>query len=181
MSINTSPKTVREQRHAARAARRRTIWIIIGVIALIAVAAGVYLAFFNQPAEPPAPQTSGNPADPVPGVETITTASGLSYQDLTPGSGAEAQAGKTVAVHYTGWLTDGTKFDSSRDGGQPFEFTLGRGSVIPGWDEGVAGMQVGGTRKLFIPAELAYGAAGYSGVIPPNATLVFDVELVEVK
>ena len=98
MTINTSPKTVREQRHAARAARRRTIWIIIGVIALIAVAAGVYLAFFNQPAEPPAPQTSGNPADPVPGVETVTTDSGLSYQDLTPGSGAEAQAGKTVAV-----------------------------------------------------------------------------------
>jgi peptidylprolyl isomerase len=181
MTINTSPKTVREQRRAAQSARRRNIWIIIGVIGLIAIVAGVYLAFFNQPAEPAAPQTSGNPADPAPDIDTVTTASGMSYQDLTAGSGAEAQAGSSVAVHYTGWLNDGTKFDSSLDRGQPFTFTLGRGSVIQGWDEGIAGMQVGGKRKLFIPPELAYGAEGYAGVIPPNATLVFEVELVEVK
>lgn len=108
------------------------------------------------------------------------TASGLYYQDLEVGTGAEAVAGATVSVHYEGWLTDGTKFDSSRDRGQPFDFVLGLGMVIPGWDEGVAGILVGGTRKLVIPPNLAYGAAGAPPAIPPNATLVFDVELLDV-
>ena len=113
-----------------------------------------------------------------------TTASGLQYEDTTPGTGAEAAAGNNVRVHYTGWLYDptaskqrGSKFDSSKDRGQPFSFRLGGGEVIRGWDEGVAGMKVGGTRVLTIPAELGYGARGAGGVIPPNAMLVFEVEL----
>jgi peptidylprolyl isomerase len=116
-----------------------------------------------------------------------TTPSGLKYYDIQAGTGAEATAGKTVAVHYTGWLTDGQRFDTSRDPSrpmgrqQPFTFTLGRGEVIPGWDEGVAGMKVGGKRQLVIPPNLAYGERGAGGVIPPNATLVFEVELIEVK
>jgi FKBP-type peptidyl-prolyl cis-trans isomerase FkpA len=109
------------------------------------------------------------------------TASGLYYQDIQVGAGDEAVAGATVTVHYEGWLPDGTKFDSSRDRGQPFEFVLGIGRVIPGWDEGVAGMLVGGTRKLVIPPNLAYGAAGAPPTIPGNATLVFDVELLGVE
>lgn len=111
----------------------------------------------------------------------ITTASGLQYEDLVDGQGATAQAGSTVSVHYTGWLENGTKFDSSLDRGEPFTFTLGTGMVIPGWDEGVAGMKVGSKRKLVIPPQLAYGASGAGGVIPPNATLVFEVELLEIK
>jgi len=101
----------------------------------------------------------------------------LKIEELVPGSGAEAVAGKLVSVHYTGWLTDGTKFDSSLDRGRPFQFELGAGRVIKGWDQGVAGMKVGGKRKLTIPAALGYGARGAGGVIPPNATLVFEVEL----
>ena len=110
-----------------------------------------------------------------------TTASGLQYLDTTEGSGAEAVAGKSVTVHYTGWLynndTQGAKFDSSKDRGDPFVFSLGAGMVIKGWDEGVAGMKVGGARTLIIPAALGYGARGAGGVIPGNATLKFDVEL----
>jgi FKBP-type peptidyl-prolyl cis-trans isomerase FkpA len=105
------------------------------------------------------------------------TDSGLKIEELAVGDGAVAEAGQQVSVHYTGWLTDGSKFDSSVDRGQPFEFSLGRGRVIRGWDEGVAGMQVGGRRKLTIPPQLGYGAQGAGGVIPPNATLVFEVEL----
>ncbi len=115
-------------------------------------------------------------------MEMVTTVSGLQYQDLVAGQGAEAKAGDTVSVHYTGWLTDGTKFDSSVDRNQPFEFALGQGDVIKGWDEGVAGMRVGGRRRLTVPAELGYGASGAAGgVIPPNATLIFDVELLGIK
>ncbi|HMQ29782.1 MAG TPA: FKBP-type peptidyl-prolyl cis-trans isomerase, partial [Chloroflexaceae bacterium] len=116
-----------------------------------------------------------------------TTPSGLQYIDLEPGTGPEATAGRTVLVHYTGWLADGTRFDTSRQprrpmGRQePFSFTLGRGEVIPGWDEGVAGMKVGGTRQLIIPPDLAYGDRGAGGVIPPGATLTFEVELIEVR
>jgi FKBP-type peptidyl-prolyl cis-trans isomerase FkpA len=109
-----------------------------------------------------------------------TTASGLIYEDITVGSGEAAVAGKSVSVHYTGWLTDGRKFDSSKDRNDPFSFPLGARHVIAGWDEGVQGMQVGGVRKLTIPPELGYGARGAGGVIPPNATLVFEVELLSV-
>jgi FKBP-type peptidyl-prolyl cis-trans isomerase FkpA len=108
-------------------------------------------------------------------------ADGLKFTDDQVGTGAEALAGKTVSVHYTGWLTDGTKFDSSKDRGQPFSFPLGAGRVIKGWDEGVAGMKVGGKRTLTIPPDLGYGARGAPGAIPPNATLKFEVELLDVK
>ena len=113
-----------------------------------------------------------------------TTASGLQYIDTIVGTGAEAAAGAYVQVHYTGWLYNdgikGAKFDSSKDRGDPFAFDLGAGSVIQGWDEGVQGMKVGGARTLIIPAALGYGARGAGGVIPPNATLMFDVELLVV-
>ncbi len=112
--------------------------------------------------------------------ESITTASGLIIEDLIVGEGETAAAGQRVTVHYTGWLTNGKKFDSSKDRNSPFSFPLGAQRVIAGWDEGVQGMQVGGRRRLEIPPELGYGAYGAGGVIPPNATLVFEVELLSV-
>src|SRR4051794_5878479 len=122
-----------------------------------------------------APRSAGSSA------AEVTMPDGLKYTDDQVGTGAEAQAGKTAVVHYTGWLMDGTKFDSSRDRNQPFSFPLGREAVIKGWDEGVSGMKVGGKRTLIIPPELGYGARGAGGVIPPNATLKFEVELVDVR
>lgn len=113
-------------------------------------------------------------------MSTSATPANLVIEDLTVGTGTAAAAGQTVKVHYTGWLTDGKKFDSSKDRNDPFVFPLGAGRVIRGWDEGVQGMQVGGKRKLTIPPEMGYGARGAGGVIPPNATLVFEVELLEV-
>jgi FKBP-type peptidyl-prolyl cis-trans isomerase len=113
-------------------------------------------------------------------MKTITTPSGLQYEEIRVGAGATARSGQDVVVHYTGWLLDGRKFDSSHDRGQPFSFGLGAGQVIAGWDEGVAGMQVGGMRKLMVPSQLGYGEFGAGGVIPPNATLIFEVELLEV-
>jgi FKBP-type peptidyl-prolyl cis-trans isomerase FkpA len=110
----------------------------------------------------------------------VTTPSGLKYVDLVVGTGLEAKAGQTVVVHYTGWLTDGQKFDSSVDSGKPFSFPLGAGRVIKGWDEGVAGMKVGGKRKLMIPPQLGYGARGAGNVIPPNADLIFEVQLLDI-
>lgn len=110
----------------------------------------------------------------------IKTPSGLTIEDLVVGNGDTAAAGQRVSVHYTGWTTDGRKFDSSKDRGQAFIFSLGRGEVIRGWDEGVAGMKVGGKRKLTIPPELGYGSRGAGSVIPPNATLLFEVELLGV-
>ena len=137
----------------------------------------------------------GGPADRDKGIESpgfsaalevdttalTKTPSGLRFQDVTRGEGTEATADRTVSVHYTGWLPNGEKFDSSRDRNQPFGFTLGAGQVIAGWDEGVAGMKVGGRRKLVIPADLGYGTAGAPPAIPPGATLVFDVELLDVR
>ena len=109
-----------------------------------------------------------------------STASGLIIEELVIGNGAVASTGHNATVHYTGWLTDGTKFDSSKDRNDPFEFALGQHQVIAGWDEGVQGMKVGGKRKLTIPPALGYGTRGAGGVIPPNATLVFEVELLQV-
>lgn len=109
-----------------------------------------------------------------------TTASGLMIEEIVEGTGDTATAGQTVSVHYTGWLANGSKFDSSKDRNDPFDFPLGGRQVIAGWDEGVQGMKVGGTRKLTIPPSLGYGARGAGGVIPPNATLVFEVELLQI-
>lgn len=112
--------------------------------------------------------------------DIVTTDSGLKYKELQEGTGATPQKGQTVVVHYTGTLEDGTKFDSSRDRNQPFKFKLGEGQVIKGWDEGLSTMKVGGRRELIIPPELGYGARGAGGVIPPNSTLIFDVELLKI-
>jgi FKBP-type peptidyl-prolyl cis-trans isomerase len=113
--------------------------------------------------------------------QTVTTESGLKYLDVTVGTGRLAELGDTASVHYTGWLADGKKFDSSVDRKEPFSFRLGAGQVIKGWDEGVMGMKIGGKRKLTIPPQLGYGARGAGGVIPPNATLTFDVKLLDLR
>ena len=131
----------------------------------------------SEQAKTEAPATQPAPSTPAP----TEQASGLKIEDTVVGTGAEAKTGDTVTVHYTGYLTDGTKFDSSLDSGQPFQFTIGQGRVIAGWEQGIAGMKVGGKRKLTIPPELGYGAQGAGGVIPPNATLVFEVELLGVN
>jgi FKBP-type peptidyl-prolyl cis-trans isomerase len=113
--------------------------------------------------------------------QTVTTESGLQYVDLTMGQGRQAELGDTATVHYTGWLANGTKFDSSLDRKEPFKFRVGAGQVIKGWDEGVMGMKVGGKRKLIIPPDLGYGSRGAGNVIPPNATLTFEVELLGLR
>lgn len=159
-----SKKSTRTARRAAREAKRRKErnrrLLVIGGIALVMVAAIVAVVYFTL-LRSPSPQ-------------------GLQVEDLVIGGGAEAQAGHLVTVHYTGWLEDGTQFDSSLDRDQPFEFVLGAHQVIKGWDQGVAGMKEGGKRKLTIPPELAYGESG-RGAIPPNATLIFEVELLAVQ
>ena len=128
----------------------------------------------------PAPAEAA-PTTPATGGKVHKLASGLQYEDLIVGDGKMADPGLTAVVHYTGWLTNGTKFDSSLDRGQPFKFALGQHQVIEGWDQGVRGMRIGGKRKLTIPSDLGYGSQGAGGVIPPNATLVFEVELLGVK
>ena len=140
--------------------------------ALLAAAFPLLLPASAAQEKPPAKNGSG---------KEVVTASGLKYVDLKTGQGEEARSGKVVEVHYTGWLENGTKFDSSVDRNRPFTFRLGAGDVIKGWDEGVAGMKTGGKRKLIIPSDLGYGKQGAGEVIPPGATLVFEVELLGVR
>jgi FKBP-type peptidyl-prolyl cis-trans isomerase FkpA len=148
---------------------------LIGIAFVVAIPAFM----FGQAAKKAAAPTTGGPTK-VSG-PPVTTPSGLQYWDIKVGTGPKALRGETVRVHYTGWLTNGKKFDSSVGTGKPFSFDLGAGQVIKGWDEGVAGMKVGGKRQLRIPPDLAYGDRGAAGVIPPNATLIFDVELVGIQ
>ena len=145
--------------------------MLIGALLVLVTMAAVAVACSQSPA-------AGSGGG---GGSEVTTPSGLKYTDMKEGTGAQPRAGQTAVVHYTGWLLDGTKFDSSKDRGQPFSFPLGQGRVIKGWDEGVATMKVGGVRKLTIPPDLGYGARGAGGVIPPNATLTFEVELLDVQ
>jgi FKBP-type peptidyl-prolyl cis-trans isomerase len=145
---------------------------------LLFLLAGSFTGFAQTTAQKPAHPARSGPTH-VTG-DGVKTPSGLQYWDIKVGTGGEAKSGSKVKVHYTGWLATGKKFDSSV-GGQPFEFTIGQGEVIKGWDEGVAGMKVGGKRQLRIPPDLAYGEDGHSPQVPPNATLVFDVQLVAVE
>ncbi len=147
------------------------------LIVIMLLVAAVVIPACSQKEVKPAAGTKSAPAV----ANLMTTPSGLSYADLIVGNGAVPAPGKAVKVHYTGWLENGTKFDSSVDRGEPFVFTIGAGQVIPGWDEGVKTMKVGGKRKLVIPPQLGYGAAGAGGVIPPNATLIFEVELLDIS
>jgi FKBP-type peptidyl-prolyl cis-trans isomerase len=159
--------------------KHRTLLAAASLTILSSLAAGPALAQ-NKPADKPT-EKKEKPAMEKPEGKEVVTSSGLKYVDQKTGEGDEAKAGDVVTVHYTGWLTDGKKFDSSLDRNQPFTFQLGAGQVIEGWDKGVAGMKVGGKRKLTIPPGLAYGNRAVGGVIPPNSTLVFEVELLGVK
>jgi peptidylprolyl isomerase len=152
--------------------------IVILAITLLALAALAVAQ--TAPAKKPTPKPATSTPTKVTGAP-IKTATGLEYWDIKVGTGAVAQSGQHVKVDYTGWLTNGTKFDSSVGTGKPFDFKLGARQVIKGWDEGVAGMKVGGKRQLRIPPDLAYGEKGYPGVIPANSTLIFDVSLLDVK
>ena len=175
MTTKSQQKISARERRRAEERRNRNIWIGV-IIALLVVIIGYFIYQNRRPSE----QAVQGPPAVDSNVETVTTASGLQYQDTSPGSGAEVKAGDTVSVHYTGWLTDGTKFDSSLDRDKPFQLQVGAGGVIQGWDEGLVGMKVGGERRLTIPAALAYGEAGSPPVIPPNATLIFDIKLLEI-
>lgn len=152
-----SKMTLREQRRAKRITRRRVQRITVGTILVLVIAAIAYLVY----------QDATKPE--------------LQIEDVTVGSGQEVSVGNLVSVHYTGWLEDGTKFDSSLDRDQPFDFVVGNRQVIQGWDDGLVGMKVGGVRRLIIPPHLAYGSSGYAGAIPPNATLTFEIELLEIR
>ncbi|HJV65129.1 MAG TPA: FKBP-type peptidyl-prolyl cis-trans isomerase [Geomonas sp.] len=148
------------------------------IIVLLLLVAAISIPACSQKEVAPTPDKAAE-SSAITGA--VKTPSGLSYTDIVVGTGDSPTSGKNVAVHYTGWLTDGTKFDSSVDRGQAFSFRIGAGQVIPGWDEGVMTMKVGGKRKLIIPPQLGYGSAGAGGVIPPNATLIFEVELLSVE
>jgi len=163
-----TPRTASPERQQARASADKRKRLIAAVVIIALVGAGAAYLF--------APGLRGGGA----GAE-VTTPSGLKYTDLVVGTGPSPGTGQTAVVHYTGTLTNGTKFDSSRDKGQPYEFPLGRGEVIKGWDEGVATMKVGGRRHLVVPPALGYGAMGRPPRIPPNSTLEFDIELLGVK
>jgi FKBP-type peptidyl-prolyl cis-trans isomerase len=152
--------------------------VAAAIIVLVFGTAALAQTPAHKPTHPVRPNT--NAPTKVTG-DGVKTDSGLQYWDIKVGTGEAAKDGSHVKVHYTGWLTTGRKFDSSVDANQPYEFTLGKGEVIKGWDEGVAGMKVGGKRQLRIPPDLAYGAEGHPKVIPPNATLIFDVQLLTVK
>jgi FKBP-type peptidyl-prolyl cis-trans isomerase len=151
---------------------KRQFDLVLILFAILSVASGCGGSNKSSAPSTSSPMKVSGPA--------TTTPSGLQYWDIVVGTGATAAPGSTVKVHYSGFLTGGEKFDSSRDRGEPFSFPLGGGQVIKGWDEGVAGMKVGGQRQLRIPPDLGYGATGAGGAIPPNATLIFDVELLEV-
>jgi peptidylprolyl isomerase len=148
------------------------------IVVLLLMVAVTIPACVQKENRPPVEKKAGDGLPAPEAARTVTTASGLVYQDVVLGTGSSPVPGKPVKVHYTGTLQNGVKFDSSLDRGIPFDFVIGIGQVIPGWDEGLMGMKVGGKRKLTIPPQLGYGAAG-SGAIPPNATLLFDVELID--
>jgi len=153
--------------------KRGYICLAIAVALIVPAATAIIITATTAPPAVAADETAKD--------GTVTTKSGLKYKDLKEGTGAQAKTGNTVSVHYTGTFTDGKKFDSSLDRKEPFSFKLGAEMVIKGWDEGVAGMKVGGKRKLMVPSKLAYGERGAGSVIPPNTDLVFEVELLEVK
>jgi FKBP-type peptidyl-prolyl cis-trans isomerase FkpA len=173
----------RSERARRRAAKQRNQRLLIGGVILVVLVVIGYFAFTalqknNNTASSSGLQATNGVAA---GGQATTTSSGLQITDEVVGTGQEAKTGDNVSVNYTGWLADGTKFDSSYDRNQAFDFVLGAGNVIKGWDEGVVGMKVGGKRKLIIPPDLGYGASGYPPVIPANATLTFEVELVAIK
>jgi FKBP-type peptidyl-prolyl cis-trans isomerase len=172
---------IREQRRAQRIARRNRQRIILGTIFLLVVVLIGYLVYRDYSSRnQPASTGTLDATPPAPSANAVTTASRLIYEDLQVGDGATAAPGDSVTVNYTGWLEDGTKFDSSLDSGQTLDFTIGTGSVIAGWEEGVVGMKVNGIRLLVIPPELGYGASA-NGPIPANSQLTFEVQLLAIK
>ncbi len=182
-----SKAALREQRRAQRIAKRNRQRTIIGIIAFLVIVLIAFFVYRDYSARTKANAPSGNypigtldTTPPTLSANATTTASGLKYEDLQVGSGAAAKSGDTVSVNYIGWLTDGTKFDSNLDRNQTFSFTIGKGQVIVGWDEGVQGMLAGGTRLLVIPPTLGYGSTA-QGPIPANSTLIFEVQLIGIN